>query len=75
MKEAITRLFNYIVDNGYFNKIKICVVVHDEINCEYPKELTDFPDILASIMQESAAKFCKSLPIPAVPEVDTCWRH
>lgn len=75
MKESMTRLFNYIVDNNYFNKIKICVVVHDEINCEYPKELTDFPNTLANIMQESAARFCKSLPIPAVPEVDTCWRH
>lgn len=75
MKEAMTRLFNYIVDNGLFNKVKICVVVHDEINCEYPESLKEFPDILAGIMKDSAAVYCKSLPIPAVPEVSDHWIH
>ena len=75
MKDAITQLFNYIVDNNLFNKVKLCVVVHDEINCEYPESLTDFPQTLAKIMQDSAAKYCKSLPIPAEPTVEHFWVH
>lgn len=75
MKDAITSLFNWIVDNNLFGKVKLCVVVHDEINCEYPKELTYFPQILASLMSTSAAKYCKSLPIPAESTVEKYWVH
>lgn len=75
MKDAMTQLFNYIIDHNLFNKVKICVVVHDEINCEYPETLTDFPNILAEIMKNSAAKYCKSLPIPAEPTVEHFWVH
>jgi DNA polymerase I-like protein with 3'-5' exonuclease and polymerase domains len=75
MKTAMTKLFNWIIDNGYFDKVKLCVVVHDEINCEYPKELEDFPNILSTIMKDSAAIFCKSLEIPACPEVSDHWVH
>lgn len=46
-----------------------------EINCDYPEELSEFPNILSSIMEESAGKYCKSLPIPAEPEVADCWKH
>ena len=75
MKDAITTLFNWIVDNNMFGKVKLCVVVHDEINCEYPETLTEFPNILASLMSASAAKYCKSLPIPAEPTVEHFWVH
>ena len=34
-----------------------------------------YPQIVAKIMQEAAAKYYHKLPIPAVPEVDNCWRH
>lgn len=75
MKDAITQLFNWIVDNNMFGKVKLCVVVHDEINCEYPEELKEFPQILALLMSASAAKYCKSLPIPAEPTVEHYWVH
>ena len=75
LKEAMTDLFNWIVDNGYFNIIHICVAVHDEINCDYPKEIEDFPKTLETIMEEAAAKYCKSLPIPAEAEVGSHWVH
>lgn len=75
LKDAITQLFNYIVDNNLFNKVKLCAVIHDEINCEYPEELVTFPQTLATIMQSSAAKYCKSLPIPAEPTVNHYWVH
>lgn len=75
LKDAMTNLFNWIVDNGYFNIIHICVAVHDELNCDYPKEVDDFPRILETIMEQSAAKYCKSLPIPAEASVSDHWVH
>ena len=75
LKSAMTSLFNWIVNNGYFNIIHICVAVHDEINCDYPKEVENFPQILESIMEQAAAKYCKSLPIPAEASVSDHWVH
>lgn len=75
MKSAMTTLFNWIVDNNYFNIIHICASVHDELCCDYPKEIEDFPKILEKIMEEAAAKYCKSLPIPAEASIGTHWIH
>lgn len=75
MKSAMTTLFNWIVDNNYFNIIHICASVHDELCCDYPKEIEDFPKILEKIMEEAAAKYCKSLSIPAEASVGTHWIH
>lgn len=46
-----------------------------EANWEYPKEIKEFPKILQEYMESTAAKYCKSLPIPAEAEIDTCWVH
>lgn len=75
MKDALTQLFNYIIDNNLFGRIHICAAVHDEIVCDYDESLTDFPKTLEQIMEKSAAKFCKSLPIPAEAEVGEFWKH
>ena len=75
MKDAMTTLFNWIVDNDYFGKIHICVSVHDEINCDYPEEIDNFPKVLTDIMESSAAKYCKSLPIPAEAAIGDYWIH
>jgi len=75
LKDAMSSFFKWIVENGYFGKVLLCDLVHDECVAEYPKELTAVPQILKQIMEESATKFCKHLPIPAAPEVGTCWIH
>ena len=75
LKDAMTALFNWIVDNNYFNIIHICVAVHDEINCDYPEEVENFPQILEDIMESSAAKYCKSIEIPAEASVGDHWIH
>lgn len=75
MKTAMTNLFDWIVDNGYFGIIHICASVHDEICCDYPKTVENFPKILEDIMERAAAKFCKSLPIPAEASVGDHWIH
>ena len=76
LKEAMITLSKWVIDNGYWGKILFCNFTHDECNTEFPEELKDtYPQIVAKIMQEAAAKYYHKLPIPAVPEVDNCWRH
>jgi DNA polymerase I-like protein with 3'-5' exonuclease and polymerase domains len=74
LKDAITTFFNYIVDNNLFNIVKICALVHDEANIEYPKDL-DIDSVLKKCMEDSADKYCKSLPIPAEAAVGDHWIH
>lgn len=76
LKDSQIDLFNWVVDNGYFGKIRLCNLTHDEANWEFPKELEDsFPKLLKEMMEKSAFKYCKALPIPAEAEVSTCWVH
>ena len=75
MKTAMTWLFKWIVDNGYFGVIHICASVHDEICCDYPKKVEMFPKVLENTMERAAAKYCKSLPIPAEAAVSDHWVH
>lgn len=75
LKEASIRLFNWIIDNGYFNKILLVNLTHDEINSEFPKEVKEWPDIVAKTMEEAAAKYYHKLPIPAEASVGNHWIH
>lgn len=75
MKTAMTSLFNWIIENKYFNIVHICCSVHDELVCTYPEVLQEFPKILEKIMEDSAAIYCKSLPIPAEASVSNHWVH
>lgn len=76
LKEAMISLYNWVIENGYWGKILFCNFTHDECNTEFPEELKDtYPQIVAKCMQDAAAKYYHKLPIPAVPEVDYCWRH
>ena len=74
LKSAMTDFFNYIVDNGLFNRVKIVALVHDEANIEYPINLS-MDVVLKECMEKAAAKFCKSLPIPAEAAVGDHWIH
>lgn len=74
-KEATTNIFHWIIKNGYFGKILCCALVHDETNWEYPEEVKEFPNIVKSMMESSAAKYCRSLEIPAESSVGSHWIH
>lgn len=68
--------FRWIVKNGYFNKILLCDLVHDEVVMEYPKELEDIAvPKLVEAMEKGAALICKKLPIPAIAETGDHWIH
>lgn len=76
LKIAITNFFNWIVDNGYFDKVEIAALVHDEANIIYPIELHDIvPDKLKECMESAAAIICTKLPIPAEAEISDHWVH
>lgn len=76
LKQAAADLFEWVVKNGYFNKILFCVFVHDEIDCECPQDLVDeFSKIIVDIMQKAAAKFYKKLPIPSECSIGDHWIH
>ncbi len=76
LKEAATNLYHWIVENGFFGIVKICALIHDEILSEAPDTIMDsYPRLVEKFMLEAAAKYCKSLPIPAEAEVAECWKH
>ena len=76
LKLAMTDFFNWIVDNGYFGKIELAALVHDEANIIYPNELHDIaPKKLQECMEGAAALVCTKLPIPASPEISDHWVH
>ena len=74
-KLACTNFFNWIVDNGLFDKVKIVAIVHDEVCIEYPKELEDTYKMLEYHMEEASKAYCKFSKIPAKAEVGNHWIH
>lgn len=76
LKDSQIEMFRWVVKNGLFGKALLVALVHDESNWEFPEELKDtFPKKLKEIMEASADKYCKSLPIPADAAVETYWKH
>lgn len=76
LKQAVADLFDWVVDNGYFGKVLFCAFVHDEIDCECPKEMAEsFAKTMQSIMEKAAAKYYRRLPIPADASIGDHWIH
>lgn len=76
LKTAVNNLFKWIVDNGYFGKILLVNLTHDEINTEFPEELKDiYPSLVEEIMKSAAAEYYHKLPIPAKAEIADHWVH
>ena len=76
LKDAMANFFKWIVENGYFGVVELSALVHDEANIIYPITLHDVvPNKLKSCMEDAAAIYCKSLPIPADASVGSHWIH
>ena len=75
LKIAMTNFFNWIVDKGYFGKVELAALGHDESNVIYPRELEDVPQMQSKCMEEAASLICTKLPIPAVPDIAGYWKH
>lgn len=69
-------LFNWIVDNGYFNIIKFCIPVHDEICLECPEEMKEMVTAkVQEVMRDAAKPFLKTLVLDSDAEVSDHWIH
>ena len=76
LKLSMTLFFKWLCQEGYFGKVLLCNLVHDESVIEYPEELKDIVvPKLQYYMEKGASVLCKSLPIPAVPETGLHWIH
>ena len=76
LKLSMTLFFKWLCKEGYFNKVLICNLVHDESVIEYPEELKDIVvPKLKEYMEKGASVLCKKLPIPCVPETGLWWIH
>lgn len=76
LKLSMTLFFKWLCQEGYFGKVLLCNLVHDEAVIEYPEELKDIVvPKLQYYMEKGASILCKKLPIPAVPETGLWWIH
>ena len=76
LKIAMTNFFKWIIEKGYFGKVELSALVHDESNIIFPEELKDIvPPMQQKCMEDAAALVCKKLPIPAPYDVEHFWKH
>jgi DNA polymerase I-like protein with 3'-5' exonuclease and polymerase domains len=76
LKLAMTLFFKWLCNEGYFDKVLLCNLVHDEAVIEYPENLKDIVvPKLQEYMEKGASVLCKKLPIPCVPETGLHWIH
>lgn len=75
MKDACIDFYHWILKNNLFGIVKICDLIHDEICIEYPESMPEVGDILEKTMENSTAKYCKAVPIPAEKAVGKYWIH
>lgn len=68
--------FNQILKNGWFNKVKIVNMVHDEYCVEAPEEMADkVGKLLIQCMEKAGTYFCKTIALKADIEIGNCWIH
>ena len=76
LKLSMTLFFMWLCKEGYFGKVLLCNLVHDESVIEFPQELKDIVvPKLKEYMEKGASVLCKKLPIPCVPETGDHWIH
>lgn len=69
-------LFDWVVENNYFNIIKFCVPVHDEINVECPEEIKQLvSDKIQEIMKNAGKPFLKTLELDSEASISDHWVH
>ncbi len=58
-KVAVCFFYYYLLEHNLLYKVKICVGVHDEINCEAPEEIAeDVAQALVDCMVKAGSYFC-----------------
>lgn len=70
-------MFNWVIENGYFNKVKFCIPAHDEINIECPKEIDEVvASKIHACMVEAAKPFLHTLNLEAdISRFSVCTKN
>ena len=75
-KLALIKFFNWIVSHNYQDIVKICAIVHDEINVECPESMKEeVSDILVKCMVAGGKPFCPNVFLGADVSVGDHWIH
>lgn len=75
-KLALIKFFNWIINNNYQNIVKICAIVHDELNCECPKSMEkEVSDVLVRCMVAGGKPFCPNVYLGADISIGSHWIH
>ena len=65
-KICAVNLFNWVVKNGLFGKVKFCIPAHDEFNIESPEEIAEeVANKLHECMVKAGKFICKIVPLDA----------
>lgn len=65
-KIAAINFFNWIVQNNLFNKVKMCIPVHDEFNIEAPEDIAEeVATKLHECMINAGKYICRIVPLEA----------
>ena len=65
-KICAVNLFNWVVKEGLFGKVKFCIPAHDEFNIEAPEEIAErVADKLYECMVKAGKFICKIVPLDA----------
>ena len=65
-KICAVNLFNWVVKNGLFGKVKFCIPAHDEFNIEAPEEIAEeAANKLHECMVKAGKFICKIVPLDA----------
>ena len=74
IKAVLCKLYNLIVTEQKWNKVRIVLSVYDEVRCEVPEELAEeWKEIMNKIMVEVAEETIKNVPIVADCTVTDSW--
>jgi DNA polymerase I-like protein with 3'-5' exonuclease and polymerase domains len=74
LKLALCYIFEWIVENGYINIVKICNAIHDEVVLECPENLADLVrDKVQYYMKLAGDHYLKTLPIKADAAIGDSW--
>lgn len=68
--------FKEILDRGWFDKVKIVNMVHDEYNIEAPDNLIEEATaLIVNSMKKAGSIFCKIIPLDADAQIGKHWIH
>lgn len=75
-KLALIKFFNWIIANNYQDIVKICAIVHDELNCECPKSMEkEVSEVLIKCMVAGGKPFCTNVYLGADISIGDHWIH